>query len=207
MGIEIELKLAVPDAALAAVAAWLDANGQPRGELTLLNVYLDTPNRDLAQARAALRLRRKGEQWLQTLKTAGHSAAGLAARHEWETPVAGEAIDLSCFPDDARAVLAPLADRLAPVFRTDFARRTWIVEQDGERIEAALDTGAISAPGTSRTERIQELELEWLPRDGADERHAEAALRAFALRLAHVAPLTPSDLSKAARGYRLTTPS
>jgi hypothetical protein len=27
MGIEIELKLAVPDAALAAVAAWLDANG------------------------------------------------------------------------------------------------------------------------------------------------------------------------------------
>ncbi|AVA37108.1 MULTISPECIES: CYTH domain-containing protein [Cupriavidus] len=207
MGIEIELKLAVPDAALAAVAAWLDANGQPRGELTLLNVYLDTPNRDLAQARAALRLRRKGEQWLQTLKTAGHSAAGLAARHEWETPVAGEAIDLSCFPDDARAVLTPLADRLAPVFRTDFARRTWIVEQDGERIEAALDTGAISAPGTSRTERIQELELEWLPRDGADERHVEAALRAFALRLAHVAPLTPSDLSKAARGYRLTTPS
>jgi inorganic triphosphatase YgiF len=158
--------------------------------LTLLNVYLDTPARDLAQARAALRLRRKGEQWLQTLKTAGHSAAGLAARHEWETPVAGEAIDLSCFPDDARAVLAPLADRLAPVFRTDFARRTWIVEQDGERIEAALDTGAISAPGTSRTERIQELELEWLPRDGADERHVEAALRAFALRLAHIAPLT-----------------
>ena len=207
MGIEIELKLAVPDAALAAVAAWLDANGEPRGGLTLLNVYLDTPTRDLAQARAALRLRRKGEQWLQTLKTAGHSAAGLAARHEWETPVAGEAIDLSCFPDDARALLAPLADRLALVFRTDFARRTWIVEQDGERIEAALDTGAISAPGTSRTERIQELELEWLPRDGADERHVEAALRAFALRLAHIAPLTPSDLSKAARGYRLTTPS
>lgn len=207
MGIEIELKLAVPDAALAAVAAWLDANGEPRGGLTLLNVYLDTPTRDLAQARAALRLRRKGEQWLQTLKTAGHSAAGLAARHEWETPVAGEAIDLSCFPDDARALLAPLADRLAPGFRTDFARRTWIVEQDGERIEAALDTGAISAPGTSRTERIQELELEWLPRDGADERHVEAALRAFALRLAHIAPLTPSDLSKAARGYRLTTPS
>ncbi len=207
MAIEIELKLAVPDAALAAVAAWLDANGQPRGELTLLNVYLDTPARDLAQARAALRLRRKGEQWLQTLKTAGKSAAGLAARHEWETPVAVEAIDLARFPDDARAVLAPLAGQLAPVFRTDFTRRTWIVEQDGERIEAALDTGAISAPGTSRTERIQELELEWLPREGADAHHAEAALRAFALRLAHVAPLTPSDLSKAARGYRLSSSS
>jgi inorganic triphosphatase YgiF len=207
MAREIELKLAVPDAALAAVAAWLDANGQPCGEVTLLNVYLDTPARDLAQARAALRLRKKGEQWLQTLKTAGHSAAGLAARHEWETAIAGEAIDLLRFTDDARAVLDPLADRLVPVFRTDFVRRTWIVEQDGERIEAALDTGTISAPGTSLTERIQELELEWLHRAGADDSHAETALRAFALRLAHVAPLTPSDLSKAARGYRLTTQS
>ena len=205
MAKEIELKLSVPDAALAAVAAWLDANGESRGETTLLNVYLDTPARDLAQARAALRLRKRGAQWLQTLKTAGKSAGGLAARHEWETEVAGEAIDLERFADDARAVLAPLANRLGPVFRTDFVRRTWIVEQDGETIEAALDIGTISAPGTSMTERIQELELEWLPHDGANEAVAEAALRAFGKRIAHVAPLTPSDLSKAARGYRLTS--
>lgn len=211
MATEIELKLAVPDAALAAVAAWLDAHGEARGETTLLNIYLDTPGRELAQARAALRLRRKGQQWLQTLKTASKSTGGLSTRHEWETEVAGEAIDLSRFNEEARAVLAPLVERLAPVFRTDFVRRTWIVEQNGERIEAALDTGAISAAGTARTERIQELELEWLPRDaataGADDATAEAALRAFARRLAHVAPLQPSDLSKAARGYRLTQPT
>ncbi|MEN7528897.1 CYTH domain-containing protein [Cupriavidus sp. DL-D2] len=207
MAIELELKLAVPDAALAAVAAWLDANGQARGETTLLNIYLDTAARDLAQARAALRLRKKGAQWLQTLKTAGKSSGGLASRHEWETEVAGEAIELSRFPDEARAVLAPLAERLGPVFRTDFTRRTWIVEQDGERIEAALDTGAITAPGATVSERIQELELEWLPRDGADAHAGEVALRAFGARLGHVAPLTPSDLSKAARGYRLSAPT
>lgn len=210
MAREIELKLAVPDAALAAVAAWLDANGEPRGPrdgVTMLNVYLDTPARDLASARAALRLRKKGDQWLQTLKTAGQSAGGLAARHEWETPVAGEAIELARFPDEARTVLAPLVDRLGPVFRTDFVRRTWIVEQDGERIEAALDQGTIRAPGTTATEHIQELEFEWLPRDGADDSHAEAALRALGKRIGHVAPLTPSDLSKAARGYRLTSGS
>ena len=205
---EIELKLAVPDAALAAVAAWLDAHGEARGETTLLNVYLDTPGRDLARQRAALRLRQKGSQWLQTLKTAGSSQGGLASRNEWECEVAGEAIELSRFPDDARAVLAPLAGQLAPVFRTDFVRRTWIVTQDGARIEAALDTGTITAPGQAQVETIQELELEWLPGaddDGGDDSHrAEAALRAFAARLAHVAPLTPSDLSKAARGYRLT---
>ncbi|WP_454765084.1 CYTH domain-containing protein [Cupriavidus campinensis] len=203
---EIELKLAVPDAALAAVAAWLDANGQPCGEATLLNVYLDTPERDLARQRAALRLRKKGSQWLQTLKTAGTSSGGLAARNEWECEVAGEAIELACFPEEARAVLAPLAAQLAPVFRTDFARRAWIVTQDGERIEAALDAGTITAPGRDNAEPIQELELEWLPgpdADSADDTRAEAALRAFAKRLAHVAPLTPADLSKAARGYRL----
>lgn len=198
---EIELKLAVPDADLAPLAAWLDANGTPQGEATMLNVYLDTPERDLARARAALRLRRKNTQWLQTLKTAGESQGGLAARNEWETEVAGEAIDLSRFPDDARAVLAPLANRLAPVFRTDFVRRTWLVEQDGARIEAALDTGAITAPGNPAQERIQELELEWL--EGDDAAHAVDTLRAFGRRLGDAATLTPSDLSKAARGYRL----
>ncbi len=197
---EIELKLAVPDAALAPLAAWLDANGQPQGKATLLNVYLDTPERHLAQARAALRLRRKGEQWLQTLKTAGSSQGGLATRHEWETAIAGEAIELQAFPAEAQAVLAPLIGSLAPVFRTDFVRRTWIVTQDGARIEAALDTGTISAPSSAAQERIQELELEWL--DG-DATHAADALRAFAARLANVAALAPSDLSKAARGYRL----
>lgn len=205
MAQEIELKLAVPDGAMPALAAWLDAQGQARGEHTLLNVYLDTPARDLANARAALRLRRRGEQWLQTLKTAGKSEAGLAARHEWETKVAAEAIELDAFPPEARALLAPLAAILAPVFRTDFSRRTWLVEQDGVRIEAALDVGTISAPGSSAREAIQELELEWLPGAAGHptQTQAEAALRALALRLQHVAPLKPSDQSKAARGYRL----
>lgn len=198
MAQEIELKLAVPDFALGVVAAWLDANGAPQGEVTLCNVYLDTPARELAKAHAALRLRRKGEQWLQTLKTAGDSQGGLATRHEWENPVAGEAIELDAFPDEARTLLAPLADRLAPVFRTDFVRRTWLVEEGGARIEAALDTGRIIAG--AHEEPIQEVELEWL---SGDQSHAADTLHALARRLQAVAPVTPSDLSKAARGYRL----
>lgn len=200
MAQEIELKLAVPDDALAQLAAWLDANGESKGEVTLLNVYLDTPERDLARARAALRLRRKGAQWLQTLKTAGQSQGGLASRHEWETEVGGEAIELQTLPDEARALLAPLADRLAPVFRTDFVRRLWIVQHDGARIEAGLDCGTITAPATQAQERIQELELEWL---SGDENRAADVLHGLGARLQAVAPLTPSDLSKAARGYRL----
>jgi len=200
MAQEIELKLAVPDDALAPLAAWLDANGEPQGEATLLNVYLDTPERDLARARAALRLRRKGAQWLQTLKTAGHSQSGLATRHEWETEVSGEAVEIQRLPAEAQALLAPLVGRLAPVFRTDFVRRTWLIRQDGARIEAALDRGTITAPASAAQERIQELELEWLERDDAN---AANALRTLGERLQAVAALTPLDLSKAARGYRL----
>lgn len=204
MGREIELKLSVPDDALAAVSGWLNQHGEGHGEVTMLNVYLDTPSRDLARARAALRLRRKGTQWLQTLKTVGHSVNGITARNEWETPVPGEAIELHRFPADARKVLAPLMTQLGPVFRTDFVRRLWIVEQDGARIEAALDSGTIRAPGVAAVERIQELELEWL---SGEEERAEGALRALGERLRAVAALEPSDLSKAARGYRLTMPN
>lgn len=222
MAQEIELKLAVPDAAAAAaLVAWLDANARAVGESHLLNVYFDTPAHELAQARAALRLRRDGKRWLQTLKTAGRSEAGLATRNEWETEVAGEALEPARLDDAARALLEPLLGRLRPVFRTDFVRRTWRLrcpltgadEAPGQaqaeaEIEAALDAGvitAVSEDGTtpasgSARETIHELELEWL---SGDPSCAAATLRALGERLGAVAALTPSDRSKAARGYAL----
>ena len=216
MAQEIELKLAVPDAAAAAaLVAWLDANARSVGESHLLNIYFDTPAHELAQARAALRLRRDGARWLQTLKTAGRSEAGLATRSEWETEVAGEALEPARLPAEARALLDPLAGRLQPVFRTDFVRRTWRLrcplagsgERQGEaEIEAALDAGEIAAvtqhgsTPTSARETIHELELEWL---SGDPSYATATLRALGERLRTVAALTPSDRSKAARGYAL----
>lgn len=216
MAQEIELKLAVPDAAAAAaLVAWLDANARAVGQSHLLNVYFDTPAHELAQARAALRLRRDGARWLQTLKTAGRSEAGLATRNEWETEVAGEALEPARLPAEARALLDPLAGRLQAVFRTDFVRRTWRLRcpltgggegQIEAEIEAALDAGEIAAvtrDGTTRTsahETIHELELEWL---SGDPSYAAATLRALGERLGTVAALTPSDRSKAARGYAL----
>ncbi len=216
MAQEIELKLAVPDAkAAAALVAWLDANARAVGESHLLNVYFDTPAHELAQARAALRLRRDGARWLQTLKTAGRSEAGLATRNEWETEVAGEALEPARLAPEARALLEPLLGRMHPVFCTDFVRRTWrlrcpLSAADGTQaeaeIEAALDAGEIAAvapDGTSPTparETIHELELEWL---SGDPSQAGATLRALGERLGAVAALTPSDLSKAARGYAL----
>ncbi|MGY8527691.1 CYTH domain-containing protein [Paracidovorax citrulli] len=213
MAKEIELKLAIPDAPSAdAVAQWLDRQGQACGAFELANLYFDTPSGELARARAALRLRRHGEQWLQTLKTAGRSEAGLAVRDEWETPVDGEALQPQRLPQDAQALLLPLLPRLVPVFRTDFHRRVWRIRRGGGEIEAALDQGSIVAAaqfagpegddsgGNARSETIDELELEWIDGDAAA---AGPALRALAAELAQVAALIPSDRSKAARGYRL----
>ncbi|WP_215201240.1 CYTH domain-containing protein, partial [Escherichia coli] len=48
------------------------------------NQYYDTPGRELARAKVALRMRRDGEQYIQTLKSRGQSVAGLSERNEWD---------------------------------------------------------------------------------------------------------------------------
>ena len=72
MAIEIELKFRIPPARLAAVrraVATASADLQ-----ALAAAYYDTPGEHLAQARTALRLRREGDTWVQTLKAEGASA-------------------------------------------------------------------------------------------------------------------------------------
>lgn len=71
---EIELKFQIPAESLAAVRAELTrlAPGQALPPpLVLQAAYFDTPDRKLAQARSALRVRREGDDWVQTLKAAG----------------------------------------------------------------------------------------------------------------------------------------
>ncbi len=43
----------------------------------LLNAYYDTDNGDLARAQVALRIRRDGEQFIQTLKSKGRCEFGV----------------------------------------------------------------------------------------------------------------------------------
>jgi len=210
MAREIELKLAVSAGAHDALVGWLDANAQAAGSVELANVYYDTPDQALARNRAALRVRRQGSQWLQTLKTAAVSTSGLSARHEWEVPLQNDALSLDAFVANNAAEAAdyvrPHASALAPLFRTDFTRRLWHVAADGGEIEIALDAGAILIPGTQAREPIDELELEWKPAAGSTltEDAVAERLHAWTQKLrAAVAGLTPLDISKAQRGYQL----
>ena len=166
----------------------------------LFNQYYDTPARDLAQARVALRMRRDGDQFIQTLKTRGQSVAGLSERNEWDWYLPKAKLDTQALSDECwPASLAELDKKtLAPLFTTDFVRQraevAWGRGKAKVVIEAALDLGKVIAG--DQAEEICELELEL--RQGEPE-----ALLELAEALAADLPLMPCDISKAERGYRL----
>lgn len=170
----------------------------------LYNQYYDSADRKLAAARVALRVRRDGEDFIQTLKSRGQSVAGLSERNEWDWPTASAALDLNLLDDSCwPASLADL-DRstLQPIFTTDFERtKVMLCWQRGEakvEVEAALDHGQVIAG--DHQEPICELELEL--RAGP-----AVAILELAAALAADLPLMPCDISKAERGYRLFDPA
>ena len=63
---EQELKLHVPAASRQAVQREIKQREATR--IRLHAMYFDTPERELARARIAIRLRLEGRDWVQTLK-------------------------------------------------------------------------------------------------------------------------------------------
>lgn len=198
MSQETELKLAFPPATLQALRAHpVLAAGAPSGPPeTLVNTYFDTPGLELRRDRIAVRLRKAGTRWLQTVKCAAPSAGGLSSRPEWERPRAPEGFAFGEIDDSrVRQRLEGLASRLVPVFTTHFARETIrLAPREGVEILAMIDQGEVEAAGQRAP--ISELELE-LVQGTADD------LFAVAITLARDLPLAPEDVSKAQRGYEL----
>lgn len=204
MTLEIELKLAVEPAGLKrlqrAPALQAIARGAARSQ-TLDSTYYDTPTLALTRAGIALRLRKLGRRWVQTLKTRGSSQAGLHARGEFETPAPGGAIDLDalCALDGVAGLLAPFRDQeLRPLFSTTFRRSAIDVNlEDGGIAELAFDFGEIRANGQG--ERISEVEIEL--KSGSPRE-----LYALARELLALEPLHIDNRSKAQRGFALLAP-
>ncbi|UYG04363.1 CYTH domain-containing protein [Halomonas sp. LR3S48] len=196
MSHEIEMKLALGETGPEHLLQHPLLRGGVHGAQRLANTYYDTPEGELEAARMALRLRRRDDSWVQTLKTSGEGGGGYSRRREWEWPVAGGSLDRA-----GLAELAPMAAlgenvlaRLEPRFTTDFERRLWRLELAEATVEVALDQGEIRAAG--RRVPICELELEL--KDGDPQ-----ALWSLALAFAETVPLRPADASKAARGSAL----
>lgn len=202
---EIELKLAIRpgDAAAFRRLALLRENciaGPTRRKV--FNTYFDTTGLVLKQHAMALRLRKDGSNWLQTLKTAGVATGGLHKRGEWEHSLRIPQLDLSLFRETPLAALAQskaLHLTLKPAFTTEFHRTTWCLEMSpGERVEVALDQGVVRCG--KRESIISEVEIELL--EGST-----ATVFDLALALLGEIALAPEILSKAERGYRLFRPA
>ena len=151
---EQELKLHVPKEAHAGVEKDL-----LRGRVTRMRLqafYFDTPDRDLVRAKIALRLRREGEQWVQTLKMPGENALSrIEINHDRPSPD----LDLSVYAAEPfAAVLAKHAQTLAICYETDVQRIFRQTRTDLGVIEIALDTGLLRAGSIELP--ISEIEFE-----------------------------------------------
>ena len=195
---EIELKLSLPQQAQALMLRQqVLRRAVSRQTQQLVNLYYDTPSLSLHKRGIALRLRKQGRIWLQTVKCAGSSAAGLSSRPEWEIPYANY-FDFAAIDDPKvrRWLDRPSLRRaIVPLFETSFSRTTWRFEPaPGCVFHLMLDRGWVAANG--RRAAISELELE-LESGEVDE------LFKLAQTLADRLPLVPQIQSKAERGYRL----
>jgi len=201
--LEIELKLLLPPERLQTVPDLELLRpltlGAPHVE-RLHTRYYDTPACVLAGAGVALRIRRAGEAWIQTLKGGGRSAGGLHERFEREWRLAQPELDLAVLADTPYAQLfadAALRASLQPVFETEFERTALQLRfPDGTRAELALDRGEVRAGGKS--EPISEIEIELIEGD-ADR------LYELALALCERLPVRLGHVSKAERGNALAS--
>jgi triphosphatase len=162
----------------------------------LVSTYYDTPDHTLARRGSSLRVRRRGREFVQTVKAAGSPSESGLARGEWEDRVAGETPDP--LATQTGPFLSPeIAGQLRPMFRTEVSRLTIPLSPEPEtRIEAAIDRGRICDGEETPPAPISEIELELKSGE-------TSALYDVALKLLHVAPLRLERRSKAERGFRL----
>ncbi len=195
--VEIELKFQVPAASRAALRRAL-ATATAR-TVRLQAMYVDTADQRLAAAGLALRLRKEGRRWVQTLKGRGD---GLMQRLEHEVALPPQrgvpALDPARHAGTAvgATLLRLLADGtpLQERYRTDIKRLLRRVRSGGATVEIALDAGRIAAGAQSLP--VCEVEFELIA-------GPPTALLALAERWAVRHGLWLDVRTKAERGHRL----
>lgn len=172
--IEVELKFQVPAAARRAVQAAIERGASQRTRLQA--IYFDTPDRRLAAAGIALRLRQEGRAWVQTAKADGADAMQRLEHNVALAPGQPRAAGRQPGVDPLRHAGTPVGDRLAAAlaprkgeagappllahYRSDVVRRHRALRTSGGWVELAFDRGALVA-GDKRLP-ICELEIELL---------------------------------------------
>ncbi|WP_417771643.1 CHAD domain-containing protein [Stappia sp.] len=198
---ETELKLELDKADLqrlkkaAAPAGFSVARAVTR---PLASIYFDTPDLALKRAKWSLRVRRIGNDWIQTVKAGTGVVAGLSRPREYEVEVAAPVPDLTRIADETvREGLWKLIDGapLDQVFETRMTRTTRVFSAgENTEIELALDAGEIHAGASAHP--LFEAEFELMA--GPVEALFDLASALPGLDRARLSPM-----SKAGRGYAL----
>ena len=197
---EIELKLLLTEdqeKRLRQCQAVRDLADGPARTQVLRSIYYDTPDHALRKAGIALRLRRSGRQWIQTVKKATtRMAQGLSQPIEDECLVRGQNLTLSLIADDdlREEVLGLSRDGLAPVVETRFRRTARMLHLGQAQVELAIDKGDVVADSASAP--LLEAELELKSGTPGDLYH-------LAGRIFDRGPIRFSDCSKSERALRL----
>jgi inorganic triphosphatase YgiF len=160
--VEIELKFQIPATSARAVQRAVTTSSAQTTHLRAQ--YFDTPDRRLAAAGMALRLRQEDERWVQTLKGRGD---GHLHRLEHEVvidvPTGEPLLDITRHagtPAGAALtrVLGGDVAVLRVMFETDVQRTHRIIRSGSAHIELALDIGEIRS-GAARLP-LHEIEFE-----------------------------------------------
>lgn len=152
--LEQELKFFVPESARPGLLTAFDV--VRTGSITLNAIYFDTPERDLARTSIALRLRKEGEQWVQTVKLPGPDTL---SRIEINHSRPGPELDLDLYQGTAAyAALAPYAQQIQARYQTRIQRELALIKQGQSELELAYDVGHIESNGLKLL--VNELEIE-----------------------------------------------
>jgi inorganic triphosphatase YgiF len=121
---ELKFELDQPHDAADGAAAWLPAGIREAPPRNLHSIYYDTPKQKLRRRHTALRVRKSGDEFRQTIK---QDAAGNFARGEWEQTIDGPE------PRPRAARGTPIEhfmakrrqrEKLKPLFEVDVERRS-----------------------------------------------------------------------------------
>jgi inorganic triphosphatase YgiF len=192
---ELELKMDLDIAAMRQISEWLLKRRNTTGVAQQLRtVYFDTNDFALRRSGISLRVRKAGDNYLQTIKLAESGGAGYFDRPEWETKVSSFHPDLAAA---RKTGLKPfrikhLSKLIATAFEIRTRRTTYAISDGGARLELALDEGRVLGKGHGA--RFCELEIE-VKQGKRDD------LFRVARAIGRVAPLRLGFRTKADRGY------
>ena len=202
---EFEMKLLFPDDKLQAIEKFIVSKGGIRRQ-HLQAIYIDTPDFLLTQAGIALRLRKEGRQWIQTLKVSTSNplerlehnvllnTVGSAIPH-WDialhqTHEAGHLL---------KKCLSKLqAQNLRAAYQTDIWRRKALVKTRQGLVEYALDLGFIQSNQPTGVTKVIVRELEIELKEGSPSNiflHAQNMIKRYGAYI--------DTRSKSERGYLL----